>query len=128
MLAISTNSASELAQRDAGWIASNRLRADYIHFTPLGYGIAGTNIANFASHLFFPPATLNRGIRGPYWAAPAVTNGQTGVSLGGTFTGNGSGLAGIPAASITGALTTNLANGAYTLYITNGLIWRVSYP
>ena len=45
-----------------------------------------------------------------------------------TIYGDGAGVTNLPAASVTGALTTNISNGTYTLYITNGLIWRVSYP
>ena len=51
-----------------------------------------------------------------------ITNRQAGVTLSGTFSGN------LAAASVTGALTTNISVGSYTLYITNGLIWRVSSP
>ena len=56
-----------------------------------------------------------------------------------TITGNGSGLTNLQAASLVGniaaanlpgggGLTTNITTGSYTLYITNGLILRVSGP
>ena len=56
-----------------------------------------------------------------------------------TITGNGSGLTNLQAANLVGTiplanlpsssgLTTNITTGSYTLYITNGLILRVSGP
>jgi hypothetical protein len=51
-----------------------------------------------------------------------VTNNATGLTLSGTFTGNGSGLANVPASAITGGITTDAVVGGHTFYITNGII------
>ena len=51
-----------------------------------------------------------------------------GITTSATITGNGGGLTNLQAASLVGGLTTNITTGSYTLYITNGLILRVSGP
>jgi len=69
------------------------------------------------------------------WALGIQTDMIT-PAYSGDFTGNGSGLTGLNAAQLTGTvstailpgITTNVSAGGITLYITNGLIMRVSAP
>ena len=56
-----------------------------------------------------------------------VTNNATGITMTGTFNGTGTGLTNVPAAAITGGLTTNFAvlvpgGGTNTLCFTNGIL------
>ncbi|HEX9048441.1 MAG TPA: hypothetical protein VF988_15545 [Verrucomicrobiae bacterium] len=65
-----------------------------------------------------------------------MTNKQTGVSLSGSFAGDGSALASLNAGALAGAvplgslpgISTNISNAGATFYITNGLIMRVTVP
>ena len=92
MLAASTNNSEEVAQARDGLIASNRLRYDYIHWTELGYRLAGTNIGNYVGPIWYPPQFLSRSMAGTTWQPIGLSNGQGGVRLSGAFAGDGSGL------------------------------------
>ena len=85
--------------------------------TPTPYAIFATTASNLSGIL--PAAQLPPGV---------VTNNETGVTVSGTFTGNGGGLTNVPAdwQTVSGTSQTAAANYAYLL--TNNMLSTVTLP